>query len=90
VRSELIERRELVVRVGVEGYSSCTLSLSAEVEGLDIRAGVEDCSSSSPSSSSLSSSSSSSLSSSSLLAEVEGLVVRVGGVRGASVFRKTI
>jgi len=89
-----VGERELFVRVGVKGYSLSTSSSSVEVEGLVIRAGEEDYSSSSLSSSSSSSSSLSSLSSSlsslsssssssSSSAEAEGLVMRagVGGAR---------
>jgi len=77
MRSELVGRRELVmrarvrgrelfIRAGVEGLvvraGAEGLVVRAGVEGLVVRAGVEGCSSSP----------------SSLLAEAEGLVVRVG------------
>jgi hypothetical protein len=71
--------RELFVKVGVENYSSSASSLLAEAEGLIIRTGEKDYSSSSLSLFSLSSLSLSSLSLSisSLLAQTERLIIRV-------------
>jgi hypothetical protein len=59
MRSELVGRKELIIRARVRGRK---LFIRAGVEGLIMRAGVEDYS----------------LSFSSLLAEVKKLVVRVG------------